>query len=123
MYTPTIRLVGDQLRQAMPLVKRFAPRYTGRTVFLKEHTSVALNNTNWCEGYRDVYTFAKVNGATVHFNQTFAPWDQRNIEGTQVELSIDVICVVHSYMGTRQSVTIIVHPDAMSMITGIHQLA
>jgi len=96
-------------KQAEPIFKVVFPEYSGRKFCIEFVSEVAFYGTNWGGGTRNKYAVIKSDGTKAILNVT-APWINP-IEGSSIELPVDVLVVKHSiFCGKDMGIRIYANP-------------
>ena len=96
-------------KQALPILTRSFPEYTGRKIKIEFTETVILNATYWDGGTRSSYAAVLADGSHKRL-RSFAPWDNP-AEGKKITLSVDVLIIEHSiFCGKDCGIRIYAHP-------------
>jgi hypothetical protein len=96
------------------IVDRAAPRFEGRVVTLEEANHPVNVTSMWSEGYKDYFTF--INLSTLQVKEVPETNPMQGKPPAPMAVPPGFALVEHSYMGTRQSVTIHINPENMSKL-------
>ena len=96
------------------IVDKAAPRFNGKAVTLEEETHPVDVTSMWSEGYKDYFTF--INLATMQVKEVPETNPMQGKPPAPMSIPPGFALVEHSYMGTRQGVTIHVNPENMSKL-------
>jgi hypothetical protein len=93
------------------------PDYRGQKISVRPATSESLQDLNWSGGSRSQYRACTLDGRALGTSaeyHTYAPWDNRQVEGQSVPIPPGSVMVRHSiFCGKDTGLTITCHPDDM----------
>lgn len=98
------------------IVNKAFPGYNGKMFQVKVAESVTLHGVNWSGGSRNSWAVVslKDDEKVGRLDNMMAPWDERNPEGTKVELTSEFVVVEHCiFCGKDLGITIYAHPNSI----------